>query len=80
MADITRTEGTLKFDFDFADGDTRSFSLPNPKASISTDEVEELNAYIADNGLLIGDKAGATFNRITKVTKIAQVKRYLDLE
>lgn len=78
--DITKQEAELKVEMDFVDGDTRSFSVANPKATIAAADIESLSSYIADNNLLIGDKNGAAFNRINKATRILKTKRYLDIQ
>lgn len=66
----TTTE--LKIDTLYADGDTRLITLKNPKATISTAEITTLNGIIASNNLLIGDKAGAAFDKISTVAKVTK--------
>ncbi len=79
MADIVTQDSTLVFDFMFVDGDTRTQKLKNPKATITEQEIADLNAYIQANNLVIGDKGGATFGKIAKVTKRNEVITKLDI-
>lgn len=79
MADITKTSATLSFENVFVDGDTRTFSVKNPKANITDEEIEELSDYMQQNNLLISDKWGGNFGRIVKVTRTRTLSRYLDI-
>lgn len=79
MADVSTNTESLKFDYLFVDGDTRSQTLKNPKPTITTSEITELQNYIRANNLLIGDKAGGTFGRINAVTRITERKTFLDI-
>lgn len=79
MADITTAQSVLKFEFMFVDGDTRTLNLKNPKNNITEQEIAELNAYIQANNLVIGDKGGATFGKIAKVTKRDESVTKLDI-
>lgn len=79
MADITKIKTTLSILTSYSDGDTRTITLDNPKASIAASEIDSLNAFIADNNLLIGDKNGANFAAITEARVITTTSKYLDL-
>ncbi len=79
MADITKTTNKLSILTSYSDGDTRTITLDNPKASIAASEIDSLNAFIADNNLLIGDKSGANFTAITEARIIETTTKYLDL-
>lgn len=78
MADVLTQSAQLKFEAYFVDGDTRTFTLKNPKGSISTSEIEELQTLIRQNNLLIGDKMGGTFGKFDAVTRITENKYHLD--
>lgn len=79
MADTVEQFSNLKIEMKFVDGDTRTQTLKNPKATITTEQVAELNAFIQANNLLIGDKGGATFGKIARVTKSTGTKTRLDI-
>ena len=79
MADIVTQASTLKFEYMFVDGDTRTQTLKNPKANITTSEIEELNTYIQANNLILGDKTSATFGKIAKVTRREETITKLDI-
>lgn len=73
------TSSELKFENLFVDGDTRTFTLKNPRDDITTAEITALNAYMTQKNIIIGDKMGATFGRIAHVTKINKTTRTLDI-
>ena len=84
MADKTSYTNTLSFEWLFTDGDTRTQKVKNPPFTIEETQVSALNELILNGGgssptLLIGDKTGAPFRRINKVTKIQQSITTLDL-
>ena len=79
MSDVIKTKGTLTLVAEFADGDDRTLTVDNPKADISASAINSVAAYIKDNDILLGDKAGADFTRFKSAKKIAQTTRYLDL-
>lgn len=79
MADIVSQVRSLKIEFRFVDDDTRIQTLKNPKTNITNEEIAELNAYIQANNLIVGDKGGATFGKIAKVTSVAGTVTNLDL-
>lgn len=79
MADSVKSSATAQFEFAFVDGDTRTFNLPNPKANIQASEVQDLNAYIRENNLIVGDKEGGTFAQINKIKKIGKTTTTVDL-
>lgn len=68
---ITNTE-ELKIDTYYVDGDSRMITLRNPKETIAESEIVSINNMIQANNLLIGDKTGATFGKITKVTRVTK--------
>ena len=77
--DTSKTENTLVIENLFVDGDTRNLTLKNPKSNITTSDITALNNFMQANNIIIGDKAGATFGKITKVTKKQKVSTTLDL-
>lgn len=83
MADTIKTAYTLDIECLFVDGDTRTIKLQNPKSTIETSEITELNTLIlnggASNSLLIGDRTSADFYRIDTVTKVNTTTTTLDL-
>lgn len=79
MADVTITSDVLKFENLFVDGDTRTFTLKNPKVNIAESEIQSLDNYLRNNNLLIGDKWGGNFGRIVEVKKVQTVRKELDL-
>lgn len=80
MADLATNSTELVIDFLFVDEDTRLQKIKNPKEGISSSDIEELNAWIQANNVVIGDKNGATFARIRKAIKRTTTKTELDLK
>lgn len=79
MADTVKAETTLRIENMFVDGDTRAIVLKNPKATIQSSEITELNAFMQANNVLIGDKAQGTFGRIKSATTVNKQTIQLDL-
>ena len=76
---ISTNEATLKIENYFVDGDTRTITLKNPKSSITTSEIQNLEAYISANSLLIGDRYAGTFGKIGTVTRVTEQRTEIDL-
>ena len=77
MADKTKTTKQLKLVAGFSDGDDRTISIDNPKASISAADINALKTDAI--AVLQGDKTGATMTgwRDAKVVEATTV--YLDI-
>ena len=79
MADKVVQKSTLSLEMEFTDGDTRTITADNPKANLGATEINSLGAFAAENGLIIGDKAGADFLRFKTAKVTRGVTTYLDL-
>lgn len=83
MADKTTTTNELKIENLFVDGDTRTITLKNPKATISTSEITAIETFIKNGtgeaSILIGDKYGSDFNRIQEVRRIQKTTTEYDI-
>lgn len=79
MADTATTTNELKIEVLFVDADTRTFNLKNPKSTVSQSDIANLNTYMQDTGILIGDKYGGAFGKITSAKRIAKQTVNLDL-
>ena len=79
MADVVKTSRSLIIENVFVDGDTRSVTLKNPRSDISESQITDLNSFLQETNILIGDKDGATFGRIRKVTRRSSTTTYLDI-
>ena len=75
MADVSKVSSVLSLEMEFADGDTRTINLDNPKATVTAAGINSLGAYAAENGLVIGDKAGAAFTRFKSAKTINKSTR-----
>lgn len=78
--DKTTTEYTLQIVSEFADGDTRTLSVDSPNSAESIGaQIYELQTFLQNNSVLIGDKAGAAFSRFAYANKLTKTKTELDL-
>lgn len=80
MADLVKTDVTLKIDAMFVDGDTRIITLKNPKDTLTAAAISDLNDFMQANNIVVGDKEQATFGRIKSATKVHKQDVILDLE
>lgn len=83
MADKVTTSNELKIENLFVDGDTRTITLKNPKATIETSEITALETLIKNGdgttSILIGDKYGSDFKQIWEVRKTSKTTTDFDL-
>lgn len=79
MADVVKTSRSLIIENVFVDGDTRSLTLKNPRSDITESQITDLNSFLKETNILIGDKDGATCGRIRKVTRRNSTTTYLDI-
>lgn len=77
--DTTKITRNLLIENLFVDGDTRTITLTNPKSNIAESQITSLEAFMQANNIIIGDKAGGTFGKITKVTSRSKTSTTLDL-
>lgn len=80
MADTVAYSNELKMEALFVDGDTRTFSVKNPKANIAQSDIVSLNTMMQTNNILVGDKYGGRFGRLTSASKVNKITVTLDLE
>lgn len=80
MADKTTTEYVLQMKAEFADGDDRTISVEDPTAVESIGaQIYELQTFLQNNSVIIGDKAGAAFTRFAYANKVTKTRTELDL-
>ena len=79
MADIYKQNYILKIKLGFADGDTRTINLDNPRNDLQASEIHQLSNFIKNNNLLLGDKYGADSAGILTADIVQSAKTTLDL-
>ena len=79
MADTRKETYVLKIKLGFADGDTRTINLDNPRNDLQASEVHELSNFIKNNNLLLGDKYGADSAGILYADIVQSAKTTLDI-
>ena len=80
MADTQKRESVLNIECLFVDGDTRTITLRRPKSDISSNDIEELETFMQENSIIIGDRDGSDFRKIKRAVKRNSITTYLDLE
>ena len=79
MADTRKETYILKMKLGFADGDTRTINLDNPKNNLQAAQIHDLSNFIKNNNLLLGDKYGADSAGILTADIVESTKITLDL-
>jgi len=79
MPDTISSSDELKIENLFVDGDTRTITLKNPKTTITTSDIVALNAQMQSSQIIVGDKWGGAFGRITSVKKVSKETQKLDI-
>lgn len=79
MADTVKNTYILKIKLGFADGDTRTINLDNPRSDLTAAEIYEVSQFIKNNNLLLGDKYGADSAGILTADIVQSTKTTLDL-
>lgn len=79
MADLVKTEITLRIDTVFVDGDTRTITLKNPRDNLTSSDISSLNTFMQTNNIIVGDKAGGTFGKIKAATTVQKNTITLDI-
>jgi len=80
LADTVSYNNELKMEALFVDGDTRTFSIKNPRTNITQNDIAELNTYMQENNILVGDKYGGRFGRLTTASTVKKSTVTVDLE
>lgn len=77
MAYKVATTSELKMVASFADGDTRTIAIDNPKENITLSQISEVATKAV--GILTGDKSGAAFVSFSTPKYVETTNIYLDL-
>ena len=80
MADKIKTTANLVIECVFNDGDTRTITLKNPSNNISSTDIENLETFMIENHVIIGDRDSSDFRKIKKAAIRNTTTTYLDLE
>ena len=79
MADKVKTSNELVIECKFIDGDTRTITLRNPRNNISASDIEDLESFMQENNIIIGDRDSSDFSKIKNAVKRVTTTTYLDL-
>ena len=80
MADKVKTTANLVIECVFNDGDTRTITLKNPSNNISSTDIENLETFMIEHHVIIGDRDSSDFRKIRKAAIRNTTTTYLDLE
>ena len=80
MADKVKTSANLVIECVFNDRDTRTITLKNPSNNISSTDIENLETFMIENHIIIGDRDSSDFRKIRKAAIRNTTTTYLDLE
>lgn len=78
--DTIKTSASLVIECVFNDGDTRTITLKNPRSDISSTDIENLDSFMIENHIIIGDRDSSDFRKIRKAAIRNTTTSYLDLE
>lgn len=79
MADVITQTSELKIVTYFVDGDTRTLTIADPKTTLTSTDILNLQTQIRTGNLLIGDKSGATFGRINTADIVTTTRTKFDI-
>ena len=78
MADTVKTASSLKWELNFADGDTRAVTLKNPRSNVT---LADLTTVMSTHGsIFAGDQNGASYTGFTNPRIVDVTTRILDIE
>ena len=80
MADTIKNSSSLVIECLFNDGDTRTITLKNPRSDVSATDIENLDSFMIENHIIIGDRDSSDFHKIKKAVKRDTATTYLDLD
>lgn len=78
MADTISTKNSLQLTLGYANGDTGSIIIDNPKESVAATDIDDLNDCIVNNNILLGN-SGAACIGIIKAETIENEKTKIEL-
>lgn len=79
MADTIKSSNELKIEFGFADYDTRTVTLENPKNNLAKADIKGLETLAVNTKPIIGDKGGADVVGINRAKIYEKTETKLDL-
>lgn len=77
--DTVTSSSNVKLVYWFEDGDTRATTLPNPKATLTSAEVESCSSVLRATQAFVGDKNNAPFYTIYKASIVDSTRIDLDI-
>lgn len=79
MADTIKSSSELKITWNFADGDTRTQAVKNPKSNLQRADLIALQSSTVNTQPIIGDKSGAAVTGIKTAFTIDKTNVFLDI-
>ena len=78
--DTIKTSASLVIECVFNDGDTRTITLKNPRNDVSSTDIENLDSFMIENHIIIGDRDSSDLRKIKMAAIRNTTTSYLDLE
>ena len=79
MADTVKSSSDLKLTWEFADGDTRTQNVKNPKSNLTASDIRTFANATINSKAIIGDKTGAAVTKIKSAFVTDKSDMYLDI-
>lgn len=80
FADTVESSSVLQTKFTFADEDTRTVNIPDPRSDIDATEIQELSEWVVANNVLLGDVGLATSTGIESAIIVGTTRVRLDIK
>lgn len=77
--DTVKSSSDLKIIWQFADEDTRTQTIPNPKSDLSLADLQAFETSAINSQVIIGDKTGAAVTGIKSAISIDSTNVILDI-
>ena len=79
MSDTIKSSSDLKLTWEFADGDTRTHSVKNPKNDLTPSDIRTFANATVNSKAIIGDKTGAAVTKLKSAFTAEKTDVYLDI-
>lgn len=76
--DTVKSSTELSINWQFADDDTRTITIANPRSDLSAEDIGAFEADTVSKGILIGDKTSAALTGIKVAKRIDKTDYALD--
>lgn len=79
FADTSTYTQELQIKANFGEDDNRTITVPEARTNVTTQEIKDLENFLAESKILVGDKDGAAFTDIESAVLQETTRVKLDL-